>query len=123
VVALDHRLRPAGPGSRPGGKFLLVGPDYDGPLPDSGYHIGHSRTTKAFMLGRAFINENPGMDPAPTVETIKRTTKIYPYTQGGFGTSIATLLEGQVRSDPTGRDSRDGVRRGEREGVQHDPAE
>jgi Protein of unknown function (DUF1254) len=89
-----------GPDRGQGGKFLLVGPDYDGPLPDSGYHIGHSRTTKAFMLGRAFINENPGMDPAPTVELIKRTTKIYPYTQGGFGTSIATLLEGQVRSGP-----------------------
>jgi hypothetical protein len=37
-------------------------------------------------------------DPAPTVELIKRTTKIYPYAQGGFGTSIATLLEGQVDS-------------------------
>ncbi len=60
-------------GPRPAGsRFLLVGPDYDGPLPDSGYHIGPSRATKAFMLGRAFINENPGMNPAPTVELIKR---------------------------------------------------
>ena len=89
-----------GPDRGEGGRFLLVGPGYDGPLPDSGYHIGHSRTTRAFMLGRSFINENPGMDPAPTVELIKRTTKIYPYAQGGFGTSIATLLEGQVRRDP-----------------------
>jgi hypothetical protein len=85
-----------GPDRGEGGRFLLVGPDYDGPLPDSGYHIGHSRTTRAFMLGRAFINENPGDDPAPTVELIKRTTKIYPYVQGGFGTSVATLLEGEV---------------------------
>jgi hypothetical protein len=89
-----------GPDRGEGGRFLLVGPGDDGPLPDSGYHIGHSRTTKAFLLGRSFINENPGMDPAPTVELIKRTTKIYPYAQGGFGTSIATLLEGQVRRDP-----------------------
>jgi hypothetical protein len=85
-----------GPDRGEGGRFLLVPPGYDGPLPDSGYHIGHSRTTRAFMLGRAFINENPGMDPAPTVELIKRTTRIYPYVQGGFGTSIATLLEGDV---------------------------
>ena len=64
-------------------------------MPDSGYYIGHSRTMRAFLLGRAFmVNE----DPAPTVELIKRTTKIYPYAQGGFGTSIATLLEGQVDS-------------------------
>ena len=89
-----------GPDRGEGGRFLLVGPGYDGSLPDSGYHVGHSRTTRAFMLGRSFINENPGMDPAPTVELIKRTTKIYPYAQGGFGTSIATLLEGQVRRDP-----------------------
>jgi hypothetical protein len=92
-----------GPDRGVGGKYLLVGPDYDGPLPDSGYHIGHSRTTRAFMLGRAFINENPGMDPAPTVETIKRTTRIYPYSRGGFGTSIATLLEGQVQPDPAAK--------------------
>jgi hypothetical protein len=85
-----------GPDRGEGGRFLLVPPGYDGPLPDSGYHIGHSRTTRAFMLGRAFINENPGMDPAPSVELIKRTTKIYPYVQGGFGTSIATLLKGDV---------------------------
>jgi hypothetical protein len=85
-----------GPDRGEGGRFLLVPPGYDGPLPDSGYHVGHSRTTRAFLLGRAFINENPGMGPAPTVELIKRTTKIYRYVQGGFGTSIATLLEGDV---------------------------
>jgi hypothetical protein len=89
-----------GPDRGEGGRFLLVPPGYEGSLPDSGYHIGHSRTTSAFMLGRSFINENPGMDPAPTVELIKRTTKIYPYARGGFGTSIATLLEGEVQRDP-----------------------
>jgi hypothetical protein len=89
-----------GPDRGEGGRFLLVGPDYAGPLPDSGFHIGRSPTTKAFMLGRAFINENLGMDPAPTVETIKRTTRIYPYAPGSFGTSIATLLEGKLRSGP-----------------------
>ena len=36
-------------------------------------------------------------DPAPAVELIKSTLKIYPYDQGGFGTSIATLLEGGKR--------------------------
>ena len=88
--------------------FGLPGPDRGegGPIParpaglrrpgaDSGYHIGHSRTTRAFLLGRAFMVND---DPAPTVELIKRTTKIYPYAQGAFGTGIATLLEGQVDS-------------------------
>jgi hypothetical protein len=66
------------------GRFLLVPPGYDRPPPDSAYHIGHSRTTRAFLLGRALMVSD---DPAPTVELIKRTTKIYPYAQGGFGTA------------------------------------
>jgi hypothetical protein len=89
-----------GPDRGEGGRYLLIPPDYDGSLPDSGYHVGHSRTTRAILLGRSFINENPGQDPAPTVEVIKSTLKIYPYAQGGFGTSIGTLLEGDVQPDP-----------------------
>jgi hypothetical protein len=89
-----------GPDRGEGGRFLLIPPGYDGSLPDSGYHVGHSRTTRAILLGRSFINENPGQDPAPTVEVIKSTLKIYPYAQGGFGTSIGTLLEGDVQPDP-----------------------
>ena len=89
-----------GPDRGEGGHFLLVGPGYEGSLPDSGYHVRHSRTTRAILLGRSFINENPGQDPAPTVELIKSTIKLYPYAQGGFGTSIGTLLEGHVHRDP-----------------------
>jgi hypothetical protein len=89
-----------GPDRGEGGRFLLVPPDYDGSLPDSGFHVRHSRTTRALLLGRSFINANPDQDPAPTVEVIKSTLKLYPYAQGGFGTSIGTLLEGQVHPDP-----------------------
>jgi hypothetical protein len=89
-----------GPDRGEGGRFLLVPPGYEGSLPDSGFHVRHSRTTRVLLLGRSFINENPGMDPAPTVETIKSTLKLYPYAQGGFGTSIGTLLEGHVHPDP-----------------------
>ena len=84
----------SGPDRGQGGRFLLIPPGYDGPLPDSGYHLGHSRTTRAMMLGRSFLVDD---DPAPAVELIKSTLKIYPYDQGGFGTSIATLLEGGNR--------------------------
>ena len=45
----------SGPDRGEGGRFLLVPPGYDGPLPDSGYHVEHSRTTRALMLGRAFM--------------------------------------------------------------------
>ncbi len=80
-----------GPDRGEGGRFLLVPPGYDGPLPDSGYHVRHSRTTGALLLGRSFMDND---DPAPTVELIKRTLKLYPYAQSGFGTSVGTLLEG-----------------------------
>jgi hypothetical protein len=35
--------------------------------------------------------------PKPAVDLIKKSLKIYPYTPGGFGTSIATALQGKVR--------------------------
>jgi hypothetical protein len=86
-----------GPDRGEGGRFLLVPPDYDGPLPNSGFHVAHSRTSRALLLGRSFLTDD---DPAPTVETIKSTLKLYPYAPGNAGTSIATLLEGHVKPAP-----------------------
>ena len=86
-----------GPDRGAGGKFLLVSPGYDGPLPEGGFFVGHSRTNRALILGRSFIQDD---DPAPTVATIKSTLKIYPYTRGGAGTSVAQLLEGVVPFSP-----------------------
>ena len=85
-----------GPDRGHGGKFLLLPPGYDGPLPDSGYHLGQSSTYHVMAFGRSFLTDN---DPKPTVDTIKNHLKIYPYTPGGYGTSIATLLEGGVHPD------------------------
>ena len=80
-----------GPDRGAGGKFLLVPPGYDGALPEGGFFVGHSRTNRVLMLGRSFMEDS---DPAPTVATIKSTLKVYPYAQGGPGTSVATLLRG-----------------------------
>jgi hypothetical protein len=44
-----------GPDRAQGGRYLIVGPGYDGPLPDSGFHVSHSRTTRVIVLGRAFM--------------------------------------------------------------------
>jgi hypothetical protein len=84
----------SGPDRGQGGKFLLLPPGYDGPLPDSGFHSAEVRTTRALVLGRSFLADN---DPGPVVETIKETLRVYPYTPGGYGTSVATLLEGTIR--------------------------
>jgi len=83
-----------GPDRGQGGKYLLVPPGYDGPLPEGGFYIARSRTTRVLYAARSFIVNS---DPKPAVELIKKTMKIYPYTPGGVGTSIATALEGKVR--------------------------
>jgi hypothetical protein len=78
-----------------GGNYLLVGPGYDGPLPEGGYYVRHSRTNHITVIGRAFINENPDMDPALTVDRIKAQHKIYPYVPGGLGSSVGAFLNGE----------------------------
>ncbi len=83
-----------GPDRGAGGKYLIVPPGYDGPLPDSGFFVGRSKTNHVLYAVRAFMVDN---DPKPAVDLIKKGLKIYPYTPGGFGTSIATALEGKVR--------------------------
>nr|BFE74745.1 DUF1254 domain-containing protein [Actinoplanes digitatis] len=80
-----------------GGTYLLVGPGYDGPLPEGGSYVRNSRTNHITLIGRAFINENPGDDPAPTVDRIKAQLKIYPYAAGGVGSSIGAYLTGRGR--------------------------
>jgi hypothetical protein len=78
-----------------GGTYLLVGPGYDGPLPEGGCYVRHSRTNHVTFIGRAFINENPGDDPKPTADRIKEQLKIYPYASGGIGSSIGAYLTGR----------------------------
>lgn len=83
-----------GPDRGLGGKYLIVGPGYDGPLPEGGYFIAHSKTNLALYAARAYLQNN---DPAPAVANIKKTLKIYPYQPGSYGTSIAQALTGTVR--------------------------
>jgi len=84
-----------GPDRGLGGKYLIVGPGYDGPLPQGGYFVAHSRTNTILYALRAFIAN--GNDPKPAVDNIKQNLKIYPYKPGSFGTPIAEALEGTVR--------------------------
>lgn len=84
-----------GPDRGLGGKYLIVGPDYDGPLPEGGYFVAHCKTNHALYAMRQFIAD--GKDPAPAVANIKKNLKIYRYAPGSFGTSIAEALTGEVR--------------------------
>lgn len=83
-----------GPDRGEGGKYLVVGPDYDGPLPEGGYFVAHAKTNRVMWFGRSFL-EN-GSDPKPAADTIRKFTRIYPYEPGGYGTSIATFLDGKA---------------------------
>ncbi len=83
-----------GPDRGLGGKYLIVPPGYDGPLPEGGYFIAHSKTNHVLYASRAYLVDN---DPKPAVENIKANLKVYPYAPGSYGTSIATALEGGVK--------------------------
>ena len=83
-----------GPDRGEGGRYLLLPPGYDGPIPEGGFYVARSKTNRVLYAARAYLVNN---DPAPAIESIKNTMKIYPYTPGGVGTSIATALEGTVR--------------------------
>jgi hypothetical protein len=82
-----------GPDRGEGGKYLFVPPGYTGEVPENGFFVRRLRTTRATMLGRAFLEEN---DPKPAVALIKKTLKIYPYLPGGYGTSIGSALQGEA---------------------------
>jgi hypothetical protein len=83
-----------GPDRGEGGKYLLIPPGYDGPLPDGGFFVARSKTNRVLYACRGYLVKN---DPKPTADLVKRTLKIYPYTPGGWGTGIATALEGTVK--------------------------
>ncbi len=83
-----------GPDRGEGGRYLIVPPGYDGPLPEGGFYVAHSKTNRVLYAARSFLVNN---DPRPAVENIKKHLKFYPYTPGAVGTSIATALQGTVR--------------------------
>ncbi len=85
-----------GPDRGAGGKYLLLPPGYNGPVPE-GYFIGRPTTTSVALLGRAFLVDGR---PEPAVDSIKRTLKIYPYVPGSYGTSIGSFLQGNAPLQP-----------------------
>ena len=80
-----------GPDRGTGGRYLLVGPGYEGPLPEGGFYVSHSRTNRVILLLRAFMIDN---DPSEALEVIRGSLRISAYVAGGPGTSIGTFLAG-----------------------------
>jgi hypothetical protein len=67
----------AGPDKGKGGKYLFVGPDYEGEIPE-GYFVFHSRTYNNFLILRGFLVQG---DPQPGIENFKKNTRIYPLSR------------------------------------------
>jgi hypothetical protein len=76
-----------------GGKYLILPPGYDGPLP-GGFNIAHARTNLVIWFARSFLENN---DPKPVAEAIRKFTKVYPYEAGGVGTPISDFLSGKAK--------------------------
>ncbi len=83
-----------GPDRGEGGKYLILPPGYNGPVPEGGFFVSRARTSRVLVLGRMFMEKD---DPQPAVELIRKFTRIYPYEVGGVGTSIAEFLSGDTR--------------------------
>jgi hypothetical protein len=82
-----------GPDRGAGGKYLIVGPGYAGPLPDSGFHVFHARTRRVTVIGRAFMVDN---DPAVPLEAIRSGIRVAPYVPGAQGTAVGSFLAGRA---------------------------
>lgn len=70
-----------GPDKGTGGMYLVLPPDFDGPVPD-GYYVLKSPTYNVFLFWRAPMRPGPdGVDPAPGVADIEQTL-VYPLRSG-----------------------------------------
>ena len=86
-----------GPDRGAGGRYLLVPPGYEGPLPEGGFFVSRARTTRVFLWGRAFLDDD---DPAPAVDRIRSSLRIHPYRPADHGTSIARIVTGGPAPPP-----------------------
>ncbi len=66
-----------GPDKAQGGKFLILPPGYEGEVPD-GYFVYPTNTYGNWVIWRGFQVNG---DPAPAVETTKKTFRLYPLSQ------------------------------------------
>jgi hypothetical protein len=82
-----------GPDRGAGGRYLIVGPGYEGPLPDSGFHISYARTKRVTVLARAFLIDN---DPTVPVDVIRKGFRVSPYVPGTQGTAVGSFLAGKA---------------------------
>jgi hypothetical protein len=66
-----------GPDKSKGGKFLMIPPGYEGPIPE-GYFVMHTNTYGNWVIWRGFQVDG---STRPAVESTKKTFRMYPLSQ------------------------------------------
>ena len=66
-----------GPDKGKGGKFLIIPPGYEDPIPE-GYHVARTNTYGNWVVWRGFQVDG---SPKPAVETTKKIVRVYPLSQ------------------------------------------
>jgi len=69
----------AGPDQGKGGKYLFIGPDYEGDIP-KGYFVAKSETYRHWLLMRVFVKDG---DLEGSVKELKEGFRTYPLAQAG----------------------------------------
>ena len=110
-----------GPDRGEGGKYLIVPPGYDGPLPEGGFFVSHARTNNIVWFGRSFLENHN--DPKPVVEGIRKFTKVYAYEPGGYRNAHCRVSRRQGYSCARHTAAADGFPRWQRQGDEHPSAE
>ena len=116
VVRMGPDLGVPGPDRGLGGRYLVVGPGYAGPLPDSGFHVCRARTARVVAFGRAFLVDNDPPSPSKRSGTASRSIPMSPVVTGPRSgpSSPEDHRRRSRRPFPTPRSSRVGLL------VQHD---
>jgi hypothetical protein len=83
-----------GPDRGKGGRYLILPPGYDGPVPQGGFYVARANTNQVWVAGRSFLVNG---DPKPAADLVQKSLKMYPYVEGAEGTSIAEILTGKVK--------------------------
>ena len=66
-----------GPDQGKGGKYLFIGPDYEGDIPE-GYFVAKSRTYRHWLLMRVFVKDG---DVEASTKELKQGFRCYPLSQ------------------------------------------
>ena len=109
-----------GPDRGEGGKYLLLPPGYDGPLPEGGYFVARSRTNRVVILGRLFMENN---DPKPAVDLIKENDQNLSLRSRRRRHEHRRVPDRQGQARPDHCAAADRVPRSQRQGDQHHSAE